>query len=65
MTRDLLHNKIIKETITESFICSVNDCLVPKLRELYGASLDGIQMYEDYIKEIKSIFEMIYALILI
>ena len=51
MTLDLLHNKIIKETLTESFEKSVNDNLVPKLQALYGASLEGVQLYEDYIND--------------
>ena len=51
MTLDLLHNKIIKETLTESFEKSVNDNLVPKLYALYGTSLDGVQFYEDYIND--------------
>lgn len=51
MTFDLLHNKIIKETLTESFEKSVNDNLVPKLHALYGTSLEGVQLYEDYIND--------------
>ncbi len=51
MKVDILHNKIVKETITESFIASVNENLVPKLYDLYGDSIDCIQMYEDYIKD--------------
>ncbi len=51
MTLDLLHNKIIKETLTESFEKSVNDNLVPKLYALYGTSLEGVQFYEDYIND--------------
>ena len=51
MIIDLLHNKIVKETLTEGFTKSVNDNLIPKLYGLYGTSLEGIQMYEDYIKD--------------
>jgi len=51
MTLDLLHNKIIKETLTEGFERSVNDNLIPKLYALYGTSLDGVQFYEDYIND--------------
>ena len=51
MTVDLLHNKIVKETVTEAFKNSVNGNLIPKLYNLYGVSLEGIQMYEDYIKD--------------
>ena len=59
MTLDLLHNKIIKETLTEGFERSVSNNLVPKLYTLYGASLEGIQLYEDYINDdfIKLYFE--------
>ena len=51
MIIDLLHNKIVKETITEDFARSVKENLIPKLTELYGASFSGIQMYEDYLNE--------------
>ncbi len=51
MTVDLLHNKIVKETITEAFEKSVNEGLIPKLYALYGASLEGVQMYEDYLND--------------
>lgn len=51
MTVDLLHNKIVKETITEAFEKSVNENLIPKLYALYSTSLEGVQMYEDYLAE--------------
>ena len=51
MIIDLLHNKIVKETITEDFKRSVSENLIPKLTALYGASFSGIQMYEDYRNE--------------
>ncbi len=51
MTVDLLHNEIVKGTITEGFTKSINENLIPKLYALYGTSLVGIQMYEDYIKD--------------
>ena len=51
MIVDLLHNKIVKETMSEAFERSVNENLVPKLSTLYGTSLLGIQMYEDYLND--------------
>ncbi|MBQ3016862.1 MAG: hypothetical protein IJD79_08800 [Clostridia bacterium] len=51
MIVDLLHNKIVKETITEAFGKSVNDNLIPKLYALYSTSLEGVQMYEDYLND--------------
>ena len=51
MNIDLLHNKIIKETLTEGFEKSVYDNLVPKLCAHYGQSLEGVQLYEDYIND--------------
>ncbi len=51
MTVDLLHNKIVSGTITENFKISISENLIPKLYTLYGTSLEGIQMYEDYIKD--------------
>ncbi|MBE6645493.1 MAG: hypothetical protein E7612_09010 [Ruminococcaceae bacterium] len=49
MKIDLLHNKIIIDTITESFVGSFMDSAVPMLEERYGVSLQGVQMYEDYL----------------
>lgn len=51
MIVDLLHNKIVKETITEAFEKSVNESLIPKLYALYSTSLEGVQMYEDYLND--------------
>lgn len=48
---DLYHNYIVKNTITESFEESVEKKLMPKLESKFGASLLGIQMYEDYIAD--------------
>ncbi len=48
---DLYHNHIVKNIITEKFSESVEKKLIPRLVEKYGASLLGIQMYEDYISE--------------
>ena len=49
MKIDTTHNKILKETISESFIRGINEDLVPKLSALFGSSMLGIQMYEDYL----------------
>ena len=51
MTFDLLHNKIIKETVSERFSECIKDELTHKLESLYGDELLGIQMYEDYIND--------------
>ena len=49
MKIELLHNKIIKDTASESFKESFENILVPKLSEIYGESLSEVQMYEDYV----------------
>ena len=51
MIIDLIHNRIVKDTISDSFAAAVSDKLVPMLQESYGARLLGVQMYEDYIKD--------------
>lgn len=51
MTVDLLHNKIIKETVTDRFSECINTNLCPKLQGIFGDSLLGIQMYEDYVND--------------
>lgn len=51
MKIDLLHNKIIRDTVTEAFCESFESNLVPKLEEKYGVSLTEIQMYEDCIAD--------------
>ena len=51
MIIDLLHNRIVKETVTEAFEKSVSDSLIPKLAALYGDALEGVQMYEDYLND--------------
>ena len=51
MIVDLLHNKIVSDTMSEAFERSVREDLLPKLTAHYGESLTGIQMYEDYIKD--------------
>ena len=47
MTKDLFHNKIIKDNMTDAFVERIDSELVPLLSEKYGDSLLGIQMYED------------------
>ena len=52
MKIDLLHNKIVADTMTAAFEKSVGDNLVPLLLEIYPEDeLLGIQMYEDYIAD--------------
>ncbi len=51
MIIDLGHNKIIKDTASESFVRAVTDKLVPALSSRYGVRMLGLQMYEDYIKD--------------
>ena len=49
MNVDFLHNQIVRDTVTNKFIESFNENLVPKLISEYGSSLEHIQFYEDYI----------------
>ena len=49
MKIDLLHNKVIKDNITEDFIQSFNENIVPKLDERFGKNALLVQMYEDYL----------------
>lgn len=49
MKINLLHNKIIKDNVTDAFIESFNSALLPALTEKYGDSLTEVQMYEDYL----------------
>lgn len=51
MLIDLLHNKILRETITEQFTDSVKEKLCPLVSEIYGEDAVGICMYEDYIAD--------------
>lgn len=50
MRIDLFHNKIVKDTMTESFERSVREVLVPLVEAEYPEA-DGILMYEDYIAD--------------
>lgn len=51
MIIDLTHNKIVRSTISDRFKESVDEVLIPLLREKYGDALLGIQMYEDYLAD--------------
>ncbi len=47
MKIDLLHNKIIKDTVTPNFVLNFNENLIPKLIEKHGDALSEVRMYED------------------
>lgn len=49
MNIDFLHNQIIRDTITQRFIESFNENLVPYLISEYGSSLAEVQLYEDHL----------------
>ena len=49
MVVNLLHNKIVADTISEGFKESVNERLVPMLNERFGDAITEIVMYEDYL----------------
>ncbi len=49
MNIDFLHNQIIRDTITQRFIESFNENLVPYLISEYGSSLTDVQFYEDHL----------------
>ena len=49
MNIDFLHNQIIRDTITQKFIESFNENLVPYLISEYGSSLTDVQFYEDHL----------------
>ncbi len=49
MNIDFLHNQIIRDTISNQFIESFNENLVPMLLSEYGSSLSEIQLYEDHL----------------
>ncbi len=51
MIVDLLHNKIVKDTMTDSFRKSVYDVLAPLLSDRYGNAVERITMYEDYLND--------------
>ena len=49
MNIDFLHNQIIRDTITQRFIESFNENLVPYLISEYGSALTEVQLYEDHL----------------
>ncbi len=51
MLKDLTHNKIIADTVTDAFIENVDSVLVPLVEGLFGDSAIALQMYEDYIAD--------------
>lgn len=51
MTIDLIHNKIVEQTLSDAFSDAVRESLIPKLCMKYGERLVGVQMYEDYIAD--------------
>ena len=51
MILDFYHNKIVSDTISERFISSFTENLIPKLEERFGGSLLGVQLYEDFISD--------------
>ena len=51
MNVDFLHNQIIRDTVSNQFIESFNENLLPKLYQKYGHSLEHVQFYEDHIKD--------------
>ena len=51
MKIDLLHNKIVKDTVSPLFVESFMEGLVPLFEDRYGDSLVEIQMYEDYLSD--------------
>ena len=67
MKIDLLHNKIVRDTITEKFSESFAENVIPPLFSRYGESLVGVQMYEDYISDGFSyntwIYEVVFKLL--
>ena len=66
MTVDLLHNKIVAETASEEFRRQLEVELLPLISEKYGDSLQGIQMYEDYLSDgLLSLGEWYYPLTVI
>ena len=49
MNVDFLHNQIIRDTISDKFIESFNENLVPALLAEYGSALKEVQLYEDHL----------------
>ncbi len=51
MLKDLTHNKIIADTVTDAFIANVDNVLIPLVEGAFGDSAIELQMYEDYIAD--------------
>ncbi len=51
MTLDLLHNKIVADTVSASFEASLREVLLPMLAAKYSSEIAEVQMYEDYISD--------------
>ena len=51
MKIDLLHNKIIKDSVSAGFVESFMENIVLVLEEKYGDSVIEAQMYEDYLND--------------
>lgn len=51
MNIDFLHNQIVRDTITDKFIESFNENLMPYLISEYGSSLECVQFYEDHLAD--------------
>ena len=49
MNVDFMHNQIIRDTVTERFMESFNDGLLPYLISEYGSALSDVQFYEDHL----------------
>ena len=49
MNVDFLHNQIIRDTISDKFIESFNENLLPSLLSEYGSALKELQFYEDHL----------------
>ncbi len=51
MNIDFMHNQIIRDTISDKFIESFNENLMPCLISEYGSSLECVQFYEDHLAD--------------
>ncbi len=60
MRINLLHNKIVMDTVSDKFIESFNKNLVPKLEEQYP-NVDEVILYEDYLSDGFKFNELFYC----
>ena len=51
MVVNLLHNKIVADTMSERFKDSVNENLIPMLEAKYGDALSEVVMYDNYLND--------------